>query len=707
MKNLYLSVVLTISLFGMATVVPAALGAQAHTPQQRDWPVWYGSHGNSHYSSLKQINRSNVSRLKEVWRYDTGEKGGLETSPLVIGGVLYAYTPKGEVIALNAATGKLIWKFSSGTVSQEANRGLAYWPGGHGEARILAGVMHYLYALNPKTGKPIPSFGENGRIDLRDNLGRDPKLQSIALTSPGVVYKDLIIVDGLEPETLPAPPGYIRAFDVRTGKLRWTFHTIPRPGEAGYDTWPKDAWKVSGGANNWAGMALDVKRGIIYAPTGSAATDFYGANRVGNDLFANTLLALDAETGKRLWSFQGVHHDLWDRDFPSAPTLVTVKRNGKDVPGIAQTTKQGFLYLFNRVTGKPLFPILNRKVPSSTVPGEVSAREQPFPVKPAPFARQLVTEADLTDRTPEVHKWAVEQFRSIRSEGQFTPLSVGSRTIVSPSFEGGAEWGGAAFDPKTTVLYVNSNNYVSTGELKKISGRTDGRSIYLRQCSLCHGADRAGSPPEFPSLVGVGSRLTTDEIIARIHQGGGRMPPFPDILDENLQSLVDYLEQKPGKSHESGAKPAGSEADSVAPTYNLTGYQRFLDPDGYPAVKPPWGTLNAINLNTGEYLWRIPLGQYPKLVAQGLPDTGTENYGGPIVTAGGLLFIGATNFDNKFRAFDKATGKLLWETMLPFAGTATPITYMEGGRQYVVIAAGGNKPNLPLGGVYVAFALPR
>jgi quinoprotein glucose dehydrogenase len=709
MKALYLnlSAVLATSLFA-ASVSPTMPGAQAQTKaSQRDWPVWNGSPANGHYSPLRQINRANVSKLREVWRYDTGEKGGLETSPIAVHGVLYAYTPKAQVIALNAATGKLLWKFNSGISNEQSNRGLAYWSSRHGDGRILAGVMHYVYALDAKTGKPIRSFGNDGRIDLREHLGRDPKLQSIALSSPGAIYRNLIIVGGQEPETLPAPPGDIRAYDVRTGMLRWSFHTIPHPGEAGYNTWPKNAWTYSGGANNWAGMAVDTKRGIVYAPTGSAATDFYGANRVGNDLFANTLLALNAETGKRIWSFQGVHHDLWDRDFPSAPVLVTVKRNGKDIPAIAQTTKQGFLYVFNRLTGKPLFPIVNRKVPPSTVPGEVAAPEQPFPTKPAPYARQLVTEDQLTDRTPAVHKWAVEQFRSIRSQGQFVPLSVGSRTMVSPSFEGGAEWGGPAFDPKTAILYINSNNYVSTGELKKISGGTDGRAIYMRQCGICHGANRAGSPPEFPSLIDVGSRLTSSQIIARIHHGGGRMPAFPNILDHNLQSLVAYLEEKPDQSHAKDAKSSGSKARSAPATYNLTGYKRFLDPDGYPAVKPPWGTLSAINLNTGEYVWRIPLGQYPKLAAQGLPDTGTENYGGPIVTAGGLLFIGATNFDNKFRAFDKTTGKLLWETTLPFAGTATPITYEVDGRQYVVIAAGGNKPNLPLGGVYVAYALPK
>lgn len=717
MKSLYLSTVLTICLLsgaGVGEVQPSA--PQSYTGQ-RDWPVYNGSSGNSHYSPLTQINRDNVSKLREVWRYDTGEKGGLETSPIVVHGVLYAYTPKQEVIALDAATGRLLWKFSSGVpANMHAARGLAYWSSGSGQpgdARILAGVMNFIYALDATTGKKISTFGDHGRIDLRDHLGRDPKLQSIEVTSPGAIYKDLIIVGGREPETLPAPPGDIRAYNVRTGELIWSFHTIPHPGEAGYNTWPKNAWTYSGGANNWSGMAVDLQRGIVYAPTGSAATDFYGENRVGNDLFADTLLALDARTGKRIWSFQGVHHDLWDRDFPSPPTLIAVKRGGKDVPAIAQTTKQGFLYLFNRVTGKPLFPIVNRKVPPSTVPGEVAAGEQPFPMKPAPFARQLVTEDQLTDRTPAAHEWAVQEFRSIRSQGQFVPLSVGQRTMVSPSFEGGAEWGGSAFDPQTSILYINSNNYASTGELEKISGGTDGRAIYQRQCSLCHGANRAGSPPQFPSLVDIGSRLTTEQLDARIHDGGGRMPAFPDIRGNQLRALVAYLNEKSADRQASGPGSGGSvgsppsNVNSAPATYNLTGYQRFLDPDGYPAVKPPWGLLNAIDLNTGKYVWRIPLGQYPKLAAQGLPDTGTENYGGPVVTAGGVLLIGATDFDNKFRAFDKVTGKLLWQATLPFPGNATPATYEVDGRQYVVIAAGGNSASELSGGVYVAFALPK
>ena len=684
-----------------------------------DWPIVGGTAGNSHYSSLKQIDRSNVSKLKVAWSFDTGEKGGLETTPIVVDGVLYTFTPTQKVIALNAATGKLVWKFDSTVKGTGPDRGIAFWPGetgGKGE-RLLAGIANFVYALDPATGKIIPGFGKDGRIDLREGLGRDPERQSIALTSPGVVYKDLLIVGGRTPETLPAPPGDIRAFDVRTGALRWSFHTIPHPGEPGYETWPADAWRSAGAANNWAGMAIDQERGIVFVPTGSAVPDFYGGARHGDNLYANTLLALDAATGKRLWHFQGVHHDIWDRDFPSPPTLVSVERNGKPVPAVAQTTKQGYVYLFDRTDGKPLFPIEERPYPASTTPGEQASKTQPYPLKPAPFAPQTVTEETLTNRTPEAHAWAVKRLREMRNDGQFVPLSVGKDTIVSPSFEGGAEWGGSAVDPRTGVLYINANNYASMGALAVHSGDSAGRATYLSQCSICHGDHRQGSPPEFPSLLGITHRLTTEQITATIHNGKGRMPAMP-IQGKSLSGLLTYLgtdkdplsanpsEEQAGAPDSASKSPA---PQTQQPQYTMTGYRRFNDPDGYPATATPWGTLNALNLKTGEYLWQIPLGQYPELVAAGQPDTGSENYGGPIVTAGGLVFIAATNFDHKIRAFDKTTGKLLWEATLPFAGNATPATYEVDGRQYLVIAAGGSSmnPRGPIGGVYVAFALPQ
>ncbi len=438
--SLFTSMVAVVSVGRMVHAAKTTPRFDASGKEQRDWPAYGGGPENNHYSRLAQINRSNVKRLTVAWSFDTQEEGGLQTSPVVVEGVLYGITPTQKVFALDAANGKLLWKFDSGIRGTQPDRGLAYWADGK-DKRILVGVMNFLYALDAATGKPIPAFAKEGRIDLRENLGREPaSAQSIDLTSPAVIYKDLVIVGGRNPETLPAPPGDIRAYDVRTGKLRWSFHTIPHPGEFGHDTWPKDAWKTSGAANNWAGMTLDPQRGILYAPTGSAAFDFYGGDRIGDDLFANCLIALNAQTGKRIWHFQGVRHDLWDRDFPSPPALLAVKRDGKEIDAVAQTTKQGFVYLFDRTNGNPLFPIEYRKYPPSTVPGEQAAYEQPLPLRPAPFARQLLTENLLTTRTQEAHHWAAEKFKLFRSEGQFVPFSIGKDTVVFPGFDGGAEW---------------------------------------------------------------------------------------------------------------------------------------------------------------------------------------------------------------------------------------------------------------------------
>ena len=679
---------------------------------QRDWPAYGGGPADTRYSPLDQINRENVQNLEVAWTYDTGEKGGLETSPIVIDGALYGITPSQEIFALDAATGKQLWKFGSGIAGGQPNRGLTYWSSGD-DKRIFAGITNFVYALDARTGKPVGEFGEDGRIDLRKDLGRDFKTQSIVSTSPGVVYQDLVIFGAREPEALPAPPGDVRAYDAKTGKLRWSFHTIPHPGEFGYQTWPKSAWTHSGAANNWAGMALDENRGIVYVPTGSAAADFYGADRVGDNLFANSLIALNARTGRRIWHFQSVKHDVWDRDFPSPPSLVTITRDGRPIDAVAQTTKSGFVYLFDRRDGQPLFPIDYRSYPPSAVPGEKTAATQPLPTKPAPFARQRLSADMLTNRTPQAHQWAVEQFAKFRSAGQFVPLSVGQPTVIFPGFDGGAEWGGAAVDPKTAVLYVNANDVAWTGALAENAGQgSSGRSLYLNQCAVCHRDNRAGSPPQFPSLLGLAARRSPEEIASVIGNGKGRMPSFAAFSNDQIQAVIAYL-SNPGQQNSPGSpstsqKGSPREAAAEEAKYRFTGYNKFLDPDGYPAVAPPWGTLNAINLNTGEYQWRIPLGEYPELAATGMKDTGSENYGGPIVTAGGLVFIAATNFDKKLRAFDKDSGKLLWEADLPFAGNATPATYEIGGRQYVVIAAGGGKAlNLPSGGVYVAFALPR
>jgi glucose dehydrogenase len=818
-QSLYRVILAVLAVFVWSGSGGAIFAAPAERGARHDWPAYGGESSGDRYSPLQQINRTNVKQLRMAWKFDVGTEGGLQTNPLIVGRTLFVYTPSQKVVALDGATGKQLWAFDAGIPAPQPNRGFSYWTHGK-ESRLFAGVMNYLYALDPDTGTPLTSFGDGGKIDLRKDLGAGDYTKNFAvLTTPGTVYKDMIIVGFRAPETQPAPHGDIRAYDVHTGELRWTFHTIPYPGEVGYETWPKDAWKITGAANNWTGMVVDEKRGIIFVPTGSAVTDFYGADRVGDDLFANTLLALDANTGKRIWHFQDVHHDMWDRDFPSPPALVTVKRDGRMVEAVAQTTKHGFVFLFERATGKPLFPIEERPFPASDVPGEVSSKTQPIPLAPAPYARQLLTADMLTQRTPEVHAWASEQFKTFRSEGQFIPFGLGKQTVIFPGFDGGAEWGGPAVDPLRGVIYINSNDVPWTGGLaENTTGGGLGSTLYQSQCALCHGRDLKGSPPEFPSVVGVDKRMSTTAISELIQRGKGRMPSFPNLQGAGLQAVLEYVrtgvESAGGQTGNSGAlaKPisaaaAGaardalgakvyehncsichsddlmgapssypplvgvrgrladeqiidivqngkgrmpsfkkmSEKDTVAllhflgasntlltgnvnagpvevsskteatsfygrpddePKYRFTGYRKFVDPDGYPAVVPPWGTLSAIDLNTGRYLWKIPLGQYPELAARGMKDTGSENYGGPIVTAGGLVVIGATIYDRKIRAFNSETGELLWEGELPFAGTATPATYMIDGKQFIVIATSGQRDHKgPQGAAYVAFAL--
>ena len=612
------SLVLFAGLFSLSRAAPG------------DYPFYNGDAGGTHYSRLTQINPGNVARLKEVWRYDMGQASQLENTPIVVDGVLYG-TGTGKIFALDAATGVEKWSFVPDLPPAERSRfdsrGESWWSDGTA-SRLLVGVSNFVYSLDPATGKPDPSFGVNGRIDLNDNLRGPASANYVRLGGAVNVWHDMFFTSGEVGEQTPASPGDIRAWDVKTGKLLWAFHTIPHPGEPGYETWPADAWQKAGGANDWPGMVMDEKRGILFAATGSPSDDFYGGERPGKNLYADSVIALDAKTGKLLWYFQAVHHDNWDNDFAAPPVLVTVTRNGRRIDAVAATNKTGFVYVFDRVTGKSLFPIDEKPVPAATAPGDIAWPTQPFPRLPAPLSHQSVMAEDLTQRTPEANQWAREKFATFKNGPIFTPPAYNQETVSAPGFSGGNEWGGLSFDPRLEYLFTNTENVIWTTAVVDRKPRAD------------------GSPSPEPH-----SR------------------------------------------------------------YTFSGYHKFVDPEGYPATAAPWGHLTAIDLKTGKFAWRIPFGEYPELAAKGLKDTGSESYGGAVATASGLLFIAATNFDRKMHAFDSKTGKLLWEGLLPYAGNATPITYMANGKQYVVVGASGGRdhhgPNFrgPQGTAFVAFAL--
>ncbi|HCN82308.1 MAG TPA: pyrrolo-quinoline quinone, partial [Sphingobacteriaceae bacterium] len=492
------------------------------------------------------------------------------------------------------------------------------------------------------------------------------------------------------------------------------FHTIPHPGELGYDTWEdKNAWKRVGGANNWGGMALDEKRGIVYIPTGSATPDFYGGNRLGSNLFANSLIALDAATGKYIWHYQVVHHDIWDRDLPANPNLVTIKKDGKLIDAIAQITKHGYIFMFNRVNGKPIFPINEVPMPPSDLPGEKAWPTQPIPILPEPFARQNFGPGDVSDRTPEIQKELLEQYYKYRNGCKFIPPSLQGHFML-PGFDGGGEWGGSAVDPTTQIMYISTTELpwwvqmIPNPAFNKVTGNTlkeVGKGAYMKYCISCHGLELKGDGKSFPSLVDLNKRYTEPQAREVIENGRNRMPPFRQIPESEKTALLTFLLDLQDKPVTATATVSRNVPRDIIPPYSMTGYNRFYDKEGFPGIKPPWGTLNAVNLNTGKLLWKVPLGEYDALKKQGMPVTGTELYGGPAVTKGGLVFVASTQ-DEKIRAFDKTTGKVLWEGQLPAAGFATPAVYVINKKQYVVIAAGGGKLGKRSGNQYIAFALP-
>jgi quinoprotein glucose dehydrogenase len=698
------------------------------------WGDYAGDADASQYSGLSQINRSNVSQLRVAWTYSTGDGNKYLFNPIVVDRTMYVLAQNNSVVALDATTGRQLWIHTTGAQTQLiTNRGINYWEStDRADRRLLFAVDNFLEEIDAKTGRAILNFGDHGRVDLRKGLGRDPAtLTLVQSTTPGRVFEDLLILGSATNEEYASGPGDIRAYDIRSGRLVWTFHTVPHPGELGYDTWPKEAWKTVGGANAWSGLSLDEKRGIVYVPTASPKYNFYGADRTGANLFGDCLLALNARTGKLIWYFQMVHHDIWDYDNGTAPMLLTVRHNGRLLDVVAQVGKEGFVWVFNRETGEPLWPIEERAVPKSEMPGEVTWPTQPFPLQPPPFARQSFTEKDLSPfMEPEEREQLRRTIEGARNEGIFTPPGV-TDTIEMPGNNGGANFQGAAVDPRNGTLFVVSKDLPCLLKLELdtpenlAEGRSQeerGQAVFQSQCRLCHGADLRGRPPAVPALIDIGARVSAEDLRGVITHGRGPMPAFPMMSDVRLDSLLAYLlhpERAPARSAANSSSGPSDSAASLPPEklQYRSGFGFMFTQSGLPAIAPPWTTLTAYDLNQGTIKWQIPLGEVPELASKGFKSTGSHfPKVGPVVTAGNLIFTGTR--DRKVRALDSATGKILWETEVRAGLEGMPAVYQIDGREYVVFCAaaqattrthdvpGHPAMRTPIPGTYVAFALP-
>ncbi len=715
-------------LLSTACKKPDSATGPASTGTGKDYPAYGGNKANTRYSHLAQITADNVNQLKVAWSYFANNQpdsskprsgaGEIQCQPIVVRSILYGTSAELNLFALDAASGTELWKYipPQEKLRRHASRGVMYWEDGE-DQRIFYTAGYHLYSIDAKSGKIITSFGDSGRVDLHEGLGEnldhDVKNLHVTATSPGVIYKNILVIGSSLSEGGDAAPGHIRAFDVITGKLMWVFHTIPQPGEPGYETWPVDAWKKFGGVNNWSGMSLDEKRGLAIFGTGSPSSDYYGGDREGANLYGNCIIALEAETGKLKWYFQAIRHDLWDRDFPCPPNLATIIQNGKKRDVVVQAGKDGYIYVLDRDTGEPVFPIEEHPVPVNGLPGEHPYPMQITPTKPLPLMRQLFTEEDITDISPESHAFVKKRLLEFPpTTNRHQPPNEAGTILFG--YSGGAEWGGGAVDPDG-IMYQNANEAPweltmidKASREKETATLSPGHSLYLRNCAACHGADRKGNSSVVPTLLDIGKKRSADDIASFIQTGNARMPAFIYLSERDRKAIARFLLGKEGP----GIPASMASADPTVkkkpdfpyePPFTIKVWQRFVDQYGYNAIKPPWGTLNAIDLNTGDYLWRVPLGEFPELSQKGIPVTGTETYGGPVVTAGGLVFIASTR-DERIRAFDKKTGKVLWEYQLPAGGFATPITYEISGKQYIALAVGGGRGAKP-GGWYMAFSL--